>query len=81
LGSDESAHHGAGADGGALVASVVKDPLCARLHLAQVLDGGGVGHAVPHGLLVAKKVIKGVNIGFGLEEEVVHIQWAVGRNQ
>jgi hypothetical protein len=64
--------HGAGADGGALVAGVVEDPLGAGLELAQVFDGGGIGDAVPDGLLVAQEVVEAVGGGLGLEEVEGH---------
>lgn len=59
----------AGADGGALVSGVVKDPFGSGLHLAQVLDGSGVGDAIPDSLAVAQEVVEGVDGGFGFEEE------------
>ena len=59
----------AGADGGALVAGVVEDPFRSGFHLAQVLDCGGIGDAVPDGFLVAEEVIEGIHIGLSLEEE------------
>jgi len=67
----------AGADGGALVAGVVEDPLRALGHLAQIFDGGGVGDAVPDSLLVAEKVVEGVLVGFGFEEEVAHEKFMI----
>ena len=67
------AEDGACADGGALVAGVVEDPLCARFHFAQMLDGGGVGDAVPDGFFVAEKVVEAINGGLGLEEEEGHV--------
>jgi hypothetical protein len=30
-----------------------------------------VGHAVPDGLLVAQKIVEGIDIGLGFEEETV----------
>ena len=37
-----------------------------------MLDGRGVGDAVPDGFLVAEEVVKGVDVGLGLEEEAGH---------
>ena len=64
--------NGASADGGALVASVVEDPFGSGLHLAQMHYSGGVGYAIPCCFLIAQKVVEGIDVGLGLEEEVGH---------
>jgi len=51
---------------------VVEDPLCSGFHFAEMLNAGGVGDSVPDGFLVAEKVVEGVDIGLGLEEEAGH---------
>ena len=70
---------------GAFVAGVVEDPFRSGLHLAQVLDGCGVGHAVPYGFAVAQEVVEGANIGLGFEEEQlitgIRFQWSVHSSQ
>jgi hypothetical protein len=38
-----------------------------------MLNGCGVGHAIPECLLVALEVVEGINAGLGFEEEVVHV--------
>ena len=63
---------GSCADGCALIAGVVEDPLCSGFHFAEMLNAGGVGDSVPDGFLVAEKVVEGVDIGLGLEEEAGH---------
>jgi hypothetical protein len=67
------AKDGAGADGSALIAGVVEDPLGALRHLAQVHYSGWVVDAIPDGFLVAEKIVEGVLVGFGLEEKVGHV--------
>jgi len=64
------ADYGAGANSGAFVACVIEDPLCAGLHLAEVLDSGGIGYAIPVGFFVAQKVVEGIGARLGFEEEV-----------
>lgn len=59
-------------DSRAFVAGVIENPLRSGLHLAQVLDRGGIRDAVPHGLAVAQQVVEGVDTGLGFEEEVGH---------
>ena len=66
------AHHSPRPHRRALIACVVKDPLGSSLHLAQVHDGGRVGDAIPFRLLIAQEVVEGVDVGFGLEQEVGH---------
>jgi len=66
------ADNGSGADGGALVAGVVEDPFGSGLHLAQMHYSGGVGYAIPCCFLIAQKVVEGIDVGLGLEEEVGH---------
>ena len=68
------AHDGSRADRGALVAGVIEDPFRSRLHLAQILDGGRIRHAVPDGFVVAHEIVEGVDAGLGFEEVVGHIQ-------
>ena len=67
-----NAHHRSSSDSRALVARVVKNPLCSRLHLAKMLHGSRVGHPVPIRLFIPKEIIVGVDAGLCFEEEVGH---------
>ena len=54
---------------GAFVAGVVEDPLRSFLHLAQILDGRGIRHAVPNGFAVVQQVVEGIDAGFDLKRK------------
>src|SRR2546428_12671182 len=58
------------ADRRLFVTRVVDEHRVARLHGAQVLQGDGVLHAVPHRASVALQPVVAVGGGFGLEEPV-----------
>ena len=63
--------HVGGSDDSALVAGMVDDQLGTLGHFAQVLDGLRIGNAVPDGLTILLELLKGIDVGFGLEE-IVH---------
>src|SRR6185436_16602841 len=51
-----------------LLAGVVDERAVARLHGAQVLEGGRIAHAVPHRAALARQVLPGVGPGLGLQK-------------
>jgi len=48
---------------------VIENPLCARFHFTQILDGGGIADAIPIGFFVAEEVVERVGAGFGLKKK------------
>jgi hypothetical protein len=49
---------------------VIDDQFVAGLHFAEIFYGGGIGDAIPLGLLVALKIGEGIDGGFSFQQVV-----------
>src|ERR1700722_3340746 len=67
---DLDRNDGGGANRALFIAGVVDDQFIAGFHVAEISYGGGIGNAVPLGLLVALQVGEGIDGSFGFQQVV-----------